>query len=168
VTISKTNREQDAANALKLMVSELGEEAFKYSWVDAENELFRSILVTTWRELEERGVVINRGYNEYSLTAIGWLCGIEILGLPEQTEFKSRMSRLSACLKAFVKSRSEHALVEIDDIATSSGLSESFVRNAIESRLLDQVFNIIGAYLAPDDANQHWVVIPINYGHKRQ
>ena len=118
--------------------------------------------------MTRRGLVKDIGWNQYNLTARGWLFGVETLGLQKREAFRNQMSALSAALKRNVKEtgRREDGLVDIYTLAADSGVSENFIRNAIASGLLDKVFNLRGLYFPPHDNMQNHVIIPLDYGHE--
>lgn len=168
MTVAKKDREEDLKKAVKLMMAELGENWFMLLSVDADKEPYDDILSTTWREMTRRGLVEDMAWNQYNLTALGWLYGVAVLDLLHQEQFRSRMSALSATLKGYVAAtrRREDARVDICTVASDSGLPESFVRNAISSKLLDTEFKLRGAYFDPEDKMGNYLVVPLDYGHE--
>jgi hypothetical protein len=73
------------------------------------------------------------------------------------------MGKLAATLKSYVKGRMEDGHAVVEEIARTSGLDEGFIKNAIESRLLDNCFGMRGAVWV---SNAHWwaVKIPRDFG----
>jgi hypothetical protein len=164
MTVSRDTRMDNLAKALKLMTQEVGENAIFRVVIEADKPEYAGILPTTWKELVDRYMVKDHGWDRYQLTGFGWLKGVQLLGLPEAPEFKRKMSQLAAALKGQVKGRQQEALVDVWAVAKESGVSEDFVWNAIESRLLDSCFRIKGAAFDPCDQNRNYVIIPIDFG----
>lgn len=164
MTVSRDERLGNLAKALKLMTQEVGENAMRCVFIEANKPEYQDILPTTWKELVDRCMVRDYGWGTYQLTGCGWLEGVLLLGLPETSEFRQKMSRLASTLKDRVKGRQQEALVDVWAVATESGVSEDFVWNAIESQLLDNCFKIKGAAFDPCDQNRNYVIIPIDFG----
>ena len=81
----------------------------------------------------------------------------------EDNEFKNDLSKLSAALKNTVKGRHHPALLGTDDLANETSLPKAFIINVLKSRMLDTVFNIIGADISEDRIA---IEVPIRYGHR--
>ena len=164
MTLPRQDREKDLENAVRMMMEELGPRWCALLFPEGDKPPYDQVMSTTWRELTRRGYVKDRGLKRYEFTAAGWLCGVALLDLPNQPDFRSQMSRLSATLKGYVKGRVDDALKDIYSVAKDGAVSEDYVRNAIESKLLDRAFKLRGAYFPPEDKMQHYIVIPLDYG----
>lgn len=168
MTVSRENRDQDLDDAIRMMMAELGDGWFALLFVNGDKAPYDKVLSTTWRELTRRGFVKDRGLKRLDFTSRGWLYGVMLLDLQNEPTFRENMSKLLATLKGYVRElgRQQDALVDIYQVSRDSGVSEDFVRNAISSKLLDQCFNLRGAYFPPEDQMQHVLVVPLDYGHE--
>jgi hypothetical protein len=164
VTLSRDARIENFSLALKLMTREVGDHQIWQVFIEADKPEYQAILPTTWKELVDRSMVKDRGWNTYQITGSGWLAGVQLLDLPNTPDFQRKMSRLAATLKKQIKGRQEEALMDVWALANESGLTEEFIWNAIESRLLDTCFNLKGAAFDPYDQNRNYVIIPIDFG----
>ena len=72
---------------------------------------------------------------------------------------------MSEALKKRVKAREESAFVGIVVLAKETGLPENFIFNAIESQLLEERFNMIGAsWFGPGGDRTGVIGIPVVFG----
>lgn len=126
---------------------------------------FLQIPNTTWRELEERDFTVNlTGPGcppQCRLTGLGWYEAVRVTDRVDGPQFKTQMSRLTAAMKDHVKGRRQDAYIDSHELASVAGVSEDFIFNAIESRLIDRHFNIAGA-----EWEHQWksIRIPLEFG----
>jgi hypothetical protein len=160
MTVSRNDRVADLADALRKMTEDVGENAVWRVDISIESERYRHVRATTWKELLDRGLIKWFFHNTYQLTTIGWRKGVQLLELDKDPEFRGKLSRLAATLKDQVKGRYEEAYLDLFHAAQLSELTEDFICNIIESRLLDHCFNMKGARLDTDNT----IVIPIDFG----
>src|ERR1017187_8848436 len=144
MTVSRDDRVVDLADALRKMAEHVGENAVWRVDISIEDERYRDVLATTWKELLDRGLIKSFSHNRYQLTTIGWRKGVQLLELDKEPAFRGKLSSLAATLKDQVKGRREEAYLDIFHAAQLSGLTEDLVCNVIESRLLDHCFNMKG------------------------
>jgi hypothetical protein len=166
MSLSPEERLGNINRALELMTLEIGDNPMNLGFFEHDKTPYTEIYSTTWRDLEERGLVKDTGHRIYQITARGWLAGARYLGWTEKQQFRANMSRLSATLKDQLEGRDDDALVDIYQLQRESGLSTGFIYNAIKSRLLDEEFGIKGAWFAPDDENENCLIVPLNYGER--
>jgi hypothetical protein len=143
---------------------DVGEQAVWRVEIGIESARYTDIHATTWKELLDRGFIKWFFVNTYQLTYQGWLKGIQLRHHDESPEFRAKMSKLAATLKDQVKGRREEAYMDVSQVAELTGLTEDFIYNAIESRLLDACFNIVGATF--DNPNSSEIIVPIDFGQE--
>jgi hypothetical protein len=98
----------------------------------------------------------------FYLTGAGWRRALDVTGRLSDTEFETIFSSICKTLKSSVKSRSEEAYLYPSDVARDTGVTEEFLTNVIDSRLIDHHFNIQGAEWEQDGL----IRVPINFGHR--
>jgi len=160
MTLSREDRIQDLADALRRMTEDVSEQAVWRVDVEIKSERYQHIRNTTWKELIDRGWAKWFTYNTCQLTMVGWRKGIQLLGLDKDPNFRAKLSHLAAVLKDEVKGRHEEVYLDVFHAAERSWLTEDLVYNIIESKLLDYAFTIKGAWLDTDST----IVIPIDFG----
>lgn len=168
MSVSEKDRLDNIALALRLMMQDLGE---PYEWHehDAKTEKFEAVLRTTWEELAERGLVKPRTFDRYELTGPGWIAGLRIAGAFEDDDFRRKAGLLQKALKARIKpeNRDQWGSADRTELANETGLSEFFVYDAIDSHLLEALFDIVDAGWAKDDEMKNYIDIPPRFGLKR-
>ena len=137
---------------------------FEWQVLDAQDGAFADVLPTTWREIARRAYVTELPYRGFRLTGNGWIAGLKATGIFEQSAFREQAGVLARTLKASVKGRHDDALVDRETLACAAGLSEAWVYNAIESRLLSHLFDRLDASWAPDDGMKYYIVVPLDFG----
>jgi len=104
---------------------------------------------TTWRELEACGFTENRtglgGPPQCRLTGLGWYEAVLVTRRVDSPQFKTQLCRLTAAMKDQVKGRHQDAYMDSHELASVAGVSEDFIFNAIESRLIDKHYKVHGA-----------------------
>lgn len=134
MTTSTKKRADNYRLALKLMLAELGDMAFDVKFFKGIDALFDAILRTTWEEMLRDGCISRLGADQYRLTAEGWLTALEEGGAVSSTAFMTRLGKVLATLKAYVKPRMRTEIVSLSEIASKSGEPEGFIFNIIDSR----------------------------------
>ena len=76
-------------------------------------------------------------------------------------EMTSKAGKLCAALKDRVKGRQYEQIVHVSEIATETDLSEDFVRDAIESDLIRELFGTKGAGWATPEDRGKFIEIPV-------
>ena len=162
MSISPHRRLENCKLALSLMLEHLGDSFIGVTHFAIASPVFNKILPTTWRELQDRGLIkdestlTSRGY---ALTGAAWRVALES-NWDQSTQ--ENLSRLAASLKQIVKGRQSDAFANPGEIASISGLPEGWVSNAVESRLLDYRFNMKGVKWY--QGARSLIVIPLNFG----
>ena len=161
MSLSMDERLKARADALALMLDRLGDKALDTEVFNMNEDPFNRVPKTTWRELEEHGFTERCGYLQCEFTGLGWYKALLVTDRIEDAQFKDRLSKLTAAMKDKVKGRNEDAYLYTDQLASAAGVSEDFVINAIESRLIDHHFKIQGA-----EWEHQWklVRIPLEFG----
>lgn len=168
MTLSKTDRQKNLDEALLLLMEDL--HGCSVSIMGAfinERFLDSRILRTTWDELKERHLVreTNSRYM-YTLSGNGWIQGLKLRGEYCTDELKAITRKLSAALKDKLKGRQCEEMVTVAEVAEKSGLPEAFIRNAIESDLIHELFGTKGATWASDEDRGKFISIPVGFGQK--
>lgn len=163
MSLSKKDREENIVMALRLMMQELGE---PYEWQehDSTTEKFAEVYRTTWEEMAERNLVKAHSFCRYWLTGAGWIAGLKVTGQFHNPQFQEKAGRLSRALKAKVKGGRDWGSADRTELAGETGLSEFFIYDAIDSRLLRAMFNRIDAAWSEGDKMKNYVDIPPRFG----
>lgn len=148
-----------------LLMDNLRGRTFLGAFID-ERSLDPSILPTTWIEFKKRYLIQEAlpGSGYYTLSGSGWIAGLKLLNQFDTPEMKSRTGKLCAALKDRVKGRQYEQLVHVSEIASEADLSEDFVRDAIESDLIRELFGTKGAGWATPQDRGKFIEIPVDFG----
>jgi hypothetical protein len=87
-----------------------------------------------------------------------------VIGQFDDRIFRAKAGRLSEALKARVKNGREWGYATRTELAVETGLSEFFIYDAIDSRLLREMFNRTDATWSPDDQMKNSIDIPPRFG----
>ncbi len=164
MTISRAQQLENVDLAFRLILAELGERAISEAFFDPRFDFYKDILATTWKELcdqrwlEEREIY---GYPHYRLTGSGWMEALWRAGAGQGPELRESSGKLAGALKTHVKGRREDVVIELSKLAEESGLSATWVFNAIESNLLEILHRKRGAQW---EDRGTLVKIPLNFG----
>ena len=134
--------------ALALMLNILGDQPIAGMFFRIDESPLSFIKGTTWIELRERGYVaplFSSTSSSYALTGRGFLKALEVTGIVDDEAFQRNLGQLSRVLKSNVKGRGQPALVSVGTVVAESELSQAFVYNCIEGKVLDRVFKRRGA-----------------------
>jgi hypothetical protein len=165
MTESAEDRRENYYLALRLMLERVPSDRRYYEAdIDADMQPFSAILPTTWRELERRGCVTGWGFNRYDLTAEGWLEGLRATGQLGGQDIKQKAGKLAAALKSRVEGRKQDEWVRLQELASETGLPEGWIFNAIDSRLLMELFGIHDASWDPNDRMKNSILVPLDFG----
>jgi hypothetical protein len=164
MSLSEDDRLKALADALTLMLERLGDKALDSEIFNMNATPFDRVPKTTWREMEQFGFTERCdtiGHPRCRFTGLGWYNSLVVTDRLSDSQFKTRLSKLTAVLKDAVKGRHEDAYLYIGQLASASGISEDFIINAIESRLIDRHFSIQGA-----EWEHQWQLIrvPLDFG----
>ena len=164
MSLSKEARIQNLEDAIRLLMGRLHGQCFMGVFLDERLDLGERILPTTWEELKSRYLVRQTNSRwSYTLSGRGWIAGLKLLGQFDTEEMKSKVGTLCAALKAKVKGRTHADYAEVGDVAKETGLSEDFVRDAIESDLSRELFGTKGAEWSPQGRGRS-IRIPNDFG----
>lgn len=145
MTLSTEARRQNLDEAILLLIGNLGNRSIFEVFIE-ERVLDDRILPSTWDELKRRYLVRETNCRSiYTLSGPGWIVGLRLRNEFDTDELSAKTGRLCAALKDRVKSRKFNAVVRADQLAVDSGIEVAFIRNAIESDLIGQLFHVIGA-----------------------
>lgn len=106
---------------------------------------FKSFVPTTWRELEDQGLIEDRGERpgpSFRLTAHGWLTGLEWSGALKEDGIRDRAIAIRQALKAQVKGREQHygSGIDVRALAEEVNVPVGWMWNAMQSNLLQKLF----------------------------
>lgn len=166
MTISKDCRTQNIDYALTLFVNQVNDNAIDNVTIRQSASEFADVLPTTWQELRDRYWLHQiKSTDIHWMTGAGWYAGVKAAGKCDEPLFREQMSRLAATLKRLVKDREQETVAVIDAVAIAASVPIGFVYNAIESRLLDREFKMVGASWSGHSNPRVIIRIPINFGH---
>jgi hypothetical protein len=163
MTLSKDARWKNLDDALLVLMDKVQGQTFLAVFVD-ERSLDSRILPTTWIELKNRYLVRQAMSWYYTLSGSGWIEGLKLLNQLDTPEMKSKAGKLCAALKDRVKGRQYEQIAHVSEIATEADLSEDFVRDAIESDLIRELFGTKGAGWATPEDRGKFIEIPVDFG----
>lgn len=164
MSLSKEARLQNLDEAIRLLMGRLHGVCFMGVFIDERYDVDERILPTTWEELKSRSLVRQTNSRwSYTLSGRGWIVGLKLLGQFDTDEMKDKVGALCAVLKAKVNGRAHANYAAVGDIAKESGLSDDFVRDAIESDLIRELFGTKGAEWSPHDRGRS-IRIPSDFG----
>lgn len=166
MSLSKEARLKNLEDAVLLLMDNIHEsQSIMEVFID-DRSLDARILPTTWNELRRYGFVreCNNSSFYYTLSGRGWLTALGIRGQLDTPDMKAKTGRLCAALKDRVKGRDHGVVVHVSEVAAGASLTEAFVRNAIESRLIQEIFGITGADWAGYDDRGKFILIPNDFG----
>ena len=167
MTASKSDRIDNLELALRLMLENLpADRPYEWEQLDGDTAAFSAVFPTTWKALSRRGFVKQLSFNSYRFMPEGWIEALRVTGLFTSQDLQEKAGKLSAALKKRIKGRQDDVLVSRTELANETGLTESFVYNAIDSHLLLQLFGRIDAHWAPGDHMKHYIEIPVEFGHE--
>ncbi len=149
---SKEQRLENVHLALKSLQQSMGT-AFVSTYAFDSTKM-EGIFPTTWTGMRDHYKYVENapGFNHlYKLTAAGWAEALRVEGVVGKPEFKKELGQLCRFMKDQVKGRSEDVTMNVQAIATPTGIPAGTISTIIEAKLMKE-FN--GAI----------VVIPANFG----
>jgi hypothetical protein len=165
MSLSKEARFQNLEQAILVLMGALHSQCFMGVFIDERYDVDERILPTTWKELKDRYLVRQTNSRwSYTLSGRGWIIGLKLLGQFDTDEMKGKVGRLCAVLKAKVKGRSDDNYATVDEVAKESGLTDDFVRDAIESDLIRELFCTTGAEWGGYEDRGKFIRIPNDFG----
>ena len=166
MTLSNQNREENMAEALKLLLERLGDRAIYVEFLN-DDPAFTGVYPTTWKDLEDSHLVSSRpgpSWCWYHLTGEGWLEALQFTGALDTVEFQDRFGRLNATLISFTDNRHEKGFKQIHVVAEKAGVTEDWLSNILESRIWENKYNRHGAEF---DDSKTSVIIPTRFNMPR-
>lgn len=138
-------RADDMQRALSLMAVAVGDEPMNAIVFSPDQPMFEGLLMTTWRELLDAGLIEDRKEKpgpSYRLTPLGWLAGLNARGALETDDVRARAITIRRALKDRVKGRQSHyeAHVDVRLFASEINLPVGWVWNALRANLLSELF----------------------------
>ena len=142
MTLSKDARRQNLDDAVLMLMENLCGRSIMESFID-ERFLDAGILPTTWEELKARYLVRTTNVRcMYTLSGLGWIHGLKLRDEFDSAEMRELAGRLCAALKDKVKGRRSDEMVSVAELAAETKIPESFIRNAVESNLIEKLFGV--------------------------
>jgi len=167
MTLSKEERWKNLEESILLLMDNLHGESFLARFID-DWAVDSRILATTWKLLKDRGLVRQTGNAQryYTLSGYGWITGLKLLDKFDTPEMRGKTGKLCAALKDKVKGRQFEQVAHVQEIAIAAGLDQDFVRDAIESNLIGELFGIQGAEWHSYDGRGAFILIPVDFGQE--
>jgi hypothetical protein len=137
VTISDAARTENVSEALRILMTQLGERGLSDYPFTQSDAAFAGIVPTTWDELLNRRWIRATDSLVYVLTGEGWKAGLKLTGRLDDA-FRDKAFTLVGLLKRHVVGRQDDAFVCVRDFE-SEGVSGGFVFNVVESRILEDL-----------------------------
>jgi hypothetical protein len=165
MSLSKEARLQNLEEAILLLMNKLHGRCFMGVFIDERYDVDERILPTTWEELKDQCFVRQTNTRWlYTLSGRGWITGLKLLSQFDTDELKAKVGTLCAVLKAKVKGRAHDNFATVDEVARESGLPDDFVRDAIESDLIRELFGTKGAEWGGYEDRGRFIRIPSDFG----
>jgi len=167
MTLSDQARLEAMDVVLRRMLEDVGDGPFDIR-CDVQGERYRDIPQTTWLELEGLGYVepVHAfGNPTFRLTGAGWITALKASGLLEA--HRDRATTLRTAMKDIVKGRPLHgAITNVRTLASTTGLPEAWVRNALNARLM-QVLWIWDHLDVAIERGGRTIRVPARFGSRR-
>ena len=149
MTLSRDDLAKNLDDAILILMDNLHGRSALEAFIDERYDVDSRILPTTWRKLKEQYLVRQASNHRwlFTLSGHGWIRGLKLRGEFDTEEIKQNTGKLAAALKRKVKAinRAHDQFTDVSEMANETGLSEVFVRNAIESDLIRALFGTKGA-----------------------
>jgi hypothetical protein len=143
MTLSADRRNADQETVLRIMASDLGDEAlFEKEWRRLDPR-FAALAATTWVQLQERGfVVLSPVRNEprYALTETGWIAGLRLNGALDDGVVRERCIAFVKFLKSLVDGRQCEWPGRVHYQKIPPEFPFGWALNALRSGLLHEMF----------------------------
>ena len=148
------------------MAAQVGDKQFDHELFDSTGGVFSGILRTTWELLEQNNWVKRFRIAEFHLTAEGWIEALRASGVLCDPTMKEDLVKMSANMQAICKAGGRHQdSPTLQDVAAKTGLSEAFIRNAVEAHLIRECLNQEDCEWEPgDEYMKNHIMIPARFG----
>ena len=146
MSLSAQERSEECKKTLCSILASLHDGPIDETLIDPNYGEFATVHPTTWDELLRNGWIERLdAVGKYRFTGTGWLGALRLTGQLLVPDFETKIGKALSALKACVKGRGSAALVPLNQIAQDAGLSEGFVFNIIESKLVEEHHGRTGA-----------------------
>jgi hypothetical protein len=167
VTISKEERSEGLADALRAMLEIIGDGRLNVLFV-RDCTALAGVSKPTWEKLLEgpEPRLTQCGFH-FSLTAHGWIDALRAADKLCDAAMIEKLGVLCSILKRRCERRGGRHLesVTIDELSGESGYSVDWIYNVVDSHLIRICFNRIDCEWASDDKNKNHVEIPARFGY---
>lgn len=145
MSVSDRKRIESRRLTLTIMLNAVADRRFSELQFDTEHPAFKEILVTTWRELLDEGLVESMRLSaglKVRLTAMGWLRAMELSGQLHSEATVERCTKIVQVLKMVVKGRTtpHDQFTGLDVVAHETGIADGWIYNVLKSYMLLMVF----------------------------
>ena len=169
MTLSRHSLFKNLDDAILILIDNLHGQSMLEVFIDERHDVDQRILPTTWSKLKEQYLVrqISNSRWTYTLSGYGWIRGLKLRGEFDTPEIKQNAGKLAAALKQKVKAvnRAYDQHTDVSELASETGLSEAFIRNAIESSLIRELFGTKDAAWDRDGRGR-FIRVPNDFGHE--
>jgi hypothetical protein len=149
-------------NAVRLLLDESGGSFTRsLAWYrQSDSDIPNGIWSLLLEERLVQGHVV--GGAKWRLTADGWIEACRLLR--DEIDLDKRFGALSKHLKDLTDGRNElNATVTVQEVATNTGLSEYWIRDAIRGQMAERIYGQHGAKI---DSMSGYIDIPSHIGNK--
>lgn len=142
MTVSTAHRKDLVRTMLIQMVDAVGDDERVGHVFRPDDPRFASILGATWRDMVDAGLIKDFARSDFLLTPSGWITGLRLSGRLESNDVRERAVKIVRALKARVKGRHgiDDEYVDVRELAKELKLPIGWLENAMEAKLLQQVF----------------------------
>ena len=145
MSLSGHEKSEECKTVLTTMLAVLGASAIDETLFDPCSE-FEGVHATTWDELVRNEWIEHlAAVDRYRLTGTGWLGALRLTGQLGENRFEVNIGKTLGAMKTHVKGRAYSAVVSLRQIAQEADLSEGFVYNVVESKLVEKHHGRTGA-----------------------
>jgi hypothetical protein len=164
MSISIQDRLENIDFALKLLLEKIGSCPLGGFHILASAPEYDKILPTTWPELVKKHYLNQvQGFpGRFVFSGYGFRTAMERCGMQDVPDIQQMLGRLSQHLKGSI-SRTQGSGVLVQSIVNATGLSQGFIINAIEAKLIEYWQKRYGADWLPG-AVYSVIVVPANFG----
>jgi hypothetical protein len=153
------------ADALQILLERLGERPIDISEVKDDDPAVRSIYRTTWRDLQDEGLIkphYTIGSCGYFLTGPGWLRAMKDAGRLDTPEFHIAFGQLNATLRRFADIRGEDDFQQFHVVAAEAKVAEPWLYNVLKSEIWQRKYSKFGAKVI-EEQMENMVFIPSRF-----
>lgn len=146
MSLSAQERSEECKKTLCSILVSLYDAAIDETFIDPNDAEFATVHPTTWDELRRNEwIEWLDAVGRYRLTGTGWLGALRLTGKLLERDFETKIGHALSAMKAHVKGRGSTAVVTLKRVAQDAGLSEGFVFNIVESKLVEKHYERTGA-----------------------